>query len=329
METSTLTKKDLPHLQEYNSRIYPEKKIPAKDYLNFWLSRNDDAFNHFIVIKDDNGEIHGQVFSTEMAYYLRGKLTQSVWGFDLIVDENLRKDNWGLDLLLKYMELFPNSCATGIGPVALPIHKKMGSKMLGEIRKYVGIVNPLYLFSSPFRGNIKMEKFPLTVTVHGKTFRKLSRNEMPDVIKPYNDELFEIARDKEFLQWRYFNDLHSYAFYKDEHTNNFFVLRTTVQKHITVMILVDFRCNMSSANDFEEIYLATKKVMSKLHIGMLIAGSSLKVVDDVLEHHGFKSIGRPRPVMGLVKVKEFKEKINRREFLFTTFADSDGETNWV
>ena len=69
--------------------------------------------------------------------------------------------------------------------------------------------------------------------------------------------------------------------------------------------------------------------MSKLHLGMLIVGSSLKVVDYVLERHGFKSVGRPRPVMGLVKVKEYKEIINSREFLFTTFADSDGETNWV
>lgn len=329
MEAKILTKTDLLNLQDYNNKIYPEKKIPAKDYLNFWLGRNDDAFNHCIIIKDDNGEIHGQVLSTEMSYFLFGKLVKSVWGFDLIVDENLRKENWGIDLLLKYMEMFPNSCATGIGPMALPIHKKMGSKMLGEIRKYVGVTNPLYMLFSPFRGNIKAENFPSSISTNGKIFRKLSRDEMPSLTKPYNDDLFEIARDKDFLQWRYFNDLHSYAFYKDKKSNDFFVVRTTILKHITVMLLVDFRCNMSDVNAFEDIYLATKKVMSKLHIGMLVAGSSLKVVDDVLERHGFKSVGRPRPVMGLVKVKEYKEIINSREFLFTTFADSDGETNWV
>lgn len=329
MEARILTKTDLQHLQDYNNKIYPDKKIPAEDYLNFWLSRNDDAYNHCIVIVDDKGEIHGQVFSTEMSYHLCGKLIKSVWGFDLIVDESLRKENWGIDLLLKYIEMFPNSCATGIGPMALPIHKKMGSRMLGEIRKYVGLSNPLCMLSSFLRGNIKAEKFPSTVTANGKVFCKLSRDEMPNLTKPYNDDLFEIARDKNFLQWRYFNDLHSYAFYKDRQSNDYFVVRTTILKHLTVMLLVDFRCDMSNVGAFEDIYLATKKVMRILHIGMLIVGSSLKVVDDVLENHGFKSVGRPRPVMGLVKVKEYKEIINSREFLFTTFADSDGETNWV
>ena len=329
MEVKLLIKSDLPQLQDFNNRIYPDKLIPSDRYLNFWLQRNDDAYNHCIVIKDEEGRIYDEVFSTEMSYFLKGDLIKSVWGFDLIVEEQLRKDNWGIDLLLKYIDMYPNACATGIGPQALPIHKKLGSKPLGEIRKYVEIVNPLSMFTSLFRGNVKAEKFPASVSVNGKTFRKLSREEMPELTKPYNDNLFEIARNKEFLQWRYFNDLHSYAFYRDEQSDDFFVVRTTIQKYITVMLLVDYRCDMSDAKAFENIYQAAKKVMSKLHIGMLIAGSSLKVVDDVLENHGCKSVGRPRPVMGMVIVKEFKERIENREFLLTTFADSDGETNWI
>lgn len=329
MEVCTLTREDFDELVKFNTRIYPNKKIPAKEYLNFWLGRNEDAYNHCIIIRDDDGKIYGQVFSTEMSYYLKGERIKSVWGFDLIVDESLRKDNWGIDLLLKYIDMYPNACATGIGPQALPIHKKLGSKPLGEIRKYVGFANPLCMITSPFRCNIKAEKFPSSVTVNGRTFRKLSRDEMPNLTKPFNDNFFEIARDKEFLQWRYFNDLHSYAFYKEEHSDDYFVLRTTIQKHITVMLLVDYRCDMSDSNAFENIYQAAKKVMSILNIGMLIGGSSLRVVDDALEAHGFKSVGRPRPVMGMVRVKEFKDRIENREFLLTTFADSDGETNWI
>lgn len=329
MEAKTLTKADLQYLQDYNTKIYPDKVIPAKDYLHFWLSRNERALDQCLILREDDGSVHGQILASEMSYYYKQDRIDTVWLFDLIVDEELRQGGWGIDILLACMDKHPRSCSTGSGPTALPIHLKMGNKMLGEIRKYVGFANPLSMLTSPFRGNIKAEKYPSSVTTNGKTFRKLSREEMPDLTKPYNDNLFEITRDKEFLQWRYFNDLHSYAFYKDEQSDDYFVLRTTIQKHITVMLLVDYRCDMSDCKAFETIYQATKKVMSKLHIGMLIVGSSLNVVDEVLENHGFKSVGRPRPVIGFVKVKDRNADIETRNFLLTTFADSDGETNWL
>ena len=329
MEAQILTKADLQQLQDYNTKIYPDKVIPAKDYLDFWLNRNERALDQCLILREVDGSIHGQVLASEMSYFYKQDRIDTVWLFDLIVDEELRQGGWGIDVLLACMDKHPRSCSTGSGPTALPIHLKMGNKMLGEIRKYVGLANPLCMITSPFRGNIRTEKFPSSVTTNGKTFRKLSREEMPDLTKPYNDNHFEIARDKEFLQWRYFNDLHSYAFYKDEQSDDYFVVRTTIQKHITVMLLVDYRCNMSDDDSFETIYQAAKLVMGKLHIGIMIVGSSLKVVDNVLENHGFKSVGRPRPVIGFVKVKDRKADIEARNFLLSTFADSDGETNWI
>lgn len=329
MEVRVLRKEDLLELQDFNNRIFPNKQISVDKYLNFWLGRNDESYNHCIVIKDEEGKIYGQVFSTEMSYYLNGTSVNSVWGFDLIVDQHLRKDNWGIDLLLKYIEMYPNACATGIGPQALPLQKAIGSKLLGEIRKYVGIVNPLLFVSSFFRGNIHNNKYPTDIKVNGKSYHKILREDLPKLSKPYNANLLEIARDKEFLQWRYFNDLHSYAFYKCEQSDDYFVVRTTILKHITVMLLVDYRCDMSNSDAMEDIYMAVKKIMQKLHIGMLIAGSTLDVVDKTLESHGCKSIGRPRPVMGIVRTKDFMKRIENRDFLFTTLADSDGETNWI
>lgn len=329
MEVKILTKADLQQLQNYNRKIYPEKVISANCYLDFWLSRNERAVDQCLVLLDDSGAVHGQVLASEMSYYYKRERIDTVWLFDLIVDEDLRKDGWGVDVLLACMERHPRSCSTGSGPTALPIHLKMGNKILGEIRKYVGLANPLYMLTSLFRGNIESERFPLSVTVTSKTYRKLSRDEMPNLTKPYNDNIFEIARDREFLRWRYFNDLHSYAFYKDENSDDYFVVRTTILRHITVMLLVDYRCNMCDGNSFEAIYQASRSVMRKLHIGVQIVGSSLKVVDDILESHGFKSVGRPRPVIGFVNVKDRKADIDTRNFLLTTLADSDGETNWI
>lgn len=329
MKAKTLKKEDIVQLRNYNIRIYPDKVIPPKNYLDFWINRSKRALEQCLILQKENGSIHGQILASEMSYYYKRERTDTVWLFDLIVDEELRKDGWGVDLLLACMEKHPRSCSTGSGPQALPIHLKMGNKMLGEIRKYVGLPYPHCMFTSLFRGIIKSEKFPHSVKVDGKTFCKLSREEMPTLTRPYNDNLFEISRDKDFLQWRYFNDLHSYAFYKDENSDDYFVVRTTVIKHITVMLLVDYRCDMSTSKAFEDIYSAVKKIMSKLHLGIMVSGSTLKVVDSVFESHHARSVGRPRPVIGFVKVKDRKEDIEKRQFSLVTLADSDGETNWI
>lgn len=329
MKVKTLTKKELSEIVLFNERMFPNKKIRAEKIIDFWFNKSPEALDQCLILTDDGKNIHGQIFASEMRYYLAKEVKQSTWLFDLIVEENLRKEGWGVDLLLACMEKHPSSCSTGSGPQALPIHLKMGNKMLGEIRKYVDIVHPLKMLTSPFRGIINAEKFPSSVTTHNKTFRMLSREEMPDLAQPYNDNLFEIVRDKDFLQWRYFNDLHSYAFYKDENSDDYFVVRTTVIKHITVMLLIDYRCDMSTSKAFEDIYSAVKKLMSKLHLGMMVSGSTLKVVDSVFESHHARSVGRPRPVIGFVKVKDRKEDIEKRQFSLVTLADSDGETNWI
>lgn len=329
MEVRSPERKDLKKLEEYNVSMFPEKVIPAKDYLEFWFGEDEGALNECLVLQDEEGEIRGQVLASPMTYFHNQKRVNSVWLFDLIVDEDLRKDGWGVDILCACMEQHPNSCSTGSGPTALPIHLKMGNKMLGEIRKYVGIPYPQYLITSVFRGIINVANYPKDVRVGSKTFRKLTSDRIEDFSQPYNPDLFEIGRDTEFLKWRFFNNLHSYAFYKDEESDDYFVVRTTKIKRVTVMLLVDYRCEMMNRLNFQDIFNAAKKVMKKLHIGIMITGSSLEKVDTILESHRFKSIGRPRPVIGFVKVQDKEEEIAKRNFIFATLADSDGETNWV
>lgn len=329
MEVRTLSTNDLSQLQNFNNTIFPNKLIATSDYLAFWFDRKGHPIEQCLILKEEDGTIHGQILASEMAYYYKQERINTVWLFDLIVDENLRKSGWGVDLLLACMDKHPRSCSTGSGPTALPIHLKMGNKMLGEIRKYVGIVNPFGLFSSFYRGNICAEKFPKSVKAGGRTYKKLSLKELPFLTNPFNESLLEISRDNAFLGWRYFNELHSYALYKEESSDDFFVVRTTILKHVTVMLLVDYRCDMSNTQSFECIYSAVKKIMQKVHVGIMITGSSLDIVDRVLENHKCKSVGRPRPVIGFVNVKERKKDIEERNFLFATLADSDGETNWV
>ena len=316
---------NLEKLYAFNSRVYPYKTIPTKSYIDFFLSKSEGEIGSCIVLESQQEEIVGQIMASSMSYFLDGRKVDSVWLYDLIVDEQLRKSAWGIDLLLYCMEQHPNSCSTGSGPTALPLHLKLGNKMLGEIRKYVKIVNPFYGVTSFRRGIIPIDKFP---QAHD-SYRLIGKEELHDLTEPFNQSLFEVTRDRAFLQWRFFSSLHVYAFYQDAQSDNYFVLRTTVMHGITVMLLVDYRCNADDGIAFENMLAAVIRITKQLHLPIIVCGSTLAVIDQILEKHHFRSFGRPRPVIGFVKCKGRQQDIADRKFCFVTMADSDGETNWI
>lgn len=315
-------------LCDFNARSFPEKNIESKRYLDFWLSKQDAQISDWLIMKEDDETIHGQILASPMSYYLKGKRNDSVWLFDLIVDEELRKSAWGVDMLLQCMEEHPASCSTGSGPTALPLHLKLGNKILGEIRKYVGLVNPLYLLTAYHRGEVPTEKFPQEITVGESRYSKITKEKLPSLDTPFNEDLFEIGRDKNFLGWRFFGNLFRYAFYLAEDGKSYFVVRCILLKGFRVLELVDYRCEAMEA-EFEKIVKAVHKVAKAVYLPVVVCGSTLASFDTVLERHHYRSMGRPRPVIGFVKCKDRKEDIAQRNFCFVTLADSDGETNWI
>lgn len=329
MEIRKAKTSDIENLFEFNARIYPNKKIDSRKLINFWISKSQQATNDIVLFFDDNGKIVGQVINSSMAYYYQNERIDTVWGFDLIIEKKYRKDTWGIDLILKNIEAHPQLMATGSGPLAKSINLKLGMRDLGDIRKYVGIINPFWIFNIFGKKTIPTNKFPTNIKVRNNCFVLLDKSQLPSLNSPFNENLLEIARDKEYMQWRFFNDLHEYAVYKNVDSENYFVLRTTIIKHIKVMLLVDYRCDAYSSEQFESILYAAKLITSKLHLPILITGSTLNTFDKVLEQHHFKSIGRPRPVLGYIKCKDRKEDIENRNFVFVTLTDSDGETNWI
>ncbi len=319
---------DIVSLIEFNNRIYPEKAIDSKSNIEFWLSKDDAAIDDWLILKEDNGGIHGQILASPMFYYLKGKRTDTVWLFDLIVDEELRKSAWGVDMLLQCMETHPTSCSTGSGPTALPLHLKLGNKMLGEIRKYVGVVNPFYLLTAYHRKEVAIEKFPQEIVIGKSQYWKITKEELPSFDAPFNEGLFEIGRDKDFLEWRFFGNLFRYAFYLADDGKSYFVVRSIQLKGFRVLELVDYRCE-ATESEFEKILKAAHKAAKSVHLPVVVCGSTLASFDAVLEHHHYRSMGRPRPVIGFVKCKDRKQDIAQRNFCFVTLADSDGETNWI
>lgn len=328
MEVREARPSDLKELSDFILRMFPERGIHGCQILNFWIAKSKDAIQDILLLLNDDNNIVGQVFTSPMTFYYKGSKMPSEWGFDLIVEEKYRKKSWGLDLMMANIERHPNMFATGSGPMALSINLKIGMKSLGEIRKYLGMGNPLWMLSSIGRGVVSVDKFPALVKSGNNSFVRVGKDELLSIKQPYNSQLLEISREKEFIQWRFFNDLHDYVVYKDECSDSFFVLRTIVQRHITAMVLVDYRCNASDGSAFETILKAARHITSKLRLSVLITGSSLHEFDAVLEHHGYKSMGRPRPILGFLKCKDRREDIERRDFCFVTLADSDGEIYW-
>lgn len=329
MEIRTATIEDYHALCEYNKFAYPDKvNVDIDKYIDFWFSKGDDEPSKTLIVINDDGRIVGQVFSSSMSFFYDGKKSDTVWGFDLMIDKDYRKLTWGVDLMLAERKLHKCAFSTGSNDNALALNKKLGCSDLGRIRKYVGLVSPLNLLASVFRQSVELSEYPSSVSSNGVIFRKIDYTDFPSIDSPFNNGLLEISRERAFLQWRYHNNLHEYAFYKADGLSDYFVVRTIVKRHITAMVLVDYRCNMENEEGVASILNAAKKIVRKLHLCVLIVGSSLATCDKVLEKSGFKSIGRPRPIIGWIKVKERQSDIDSRNFIFVTLADSDGETMW-
>jgi hypothetical protein len=325
MKIIDLNKNYLSSLYDFNHRMFPERKN-YKEVLDHYLAYENEGLTNIII--DENDNVVGQNIFYALKYYFYGVMHDSLWGMDLIIEEKLRKDAWGLDLI-QYGLHKSQSFATGSGPVALKINLALGCFLIGEIKKYVKIVNPLLGLTSLFRGNVPSKRFPNDIMVgKGQKFLRISdKYNLFNKATAYNADLLEFARDESFLKWRFFSGLHDYAFYKSQDSDNYFVLRTFVMHHITAMELVDYRCDASSPDEFDAILSASLKITKKLLLPIIVTGSSLAIFDSVLESKGAKVNGRNRPIISTTKeYKPYKQLINERRFTFVTLADSDGET---
>lgn len=316
------TNEDVNQLYEFNHQMYPERKN-YKEIVDFWISKSQDAISD-IVIMEEEGRIQGQQFYSSMSYFYSNQEFESSWAFDLIVDETLRAGSQGFALMWKCKKIHPNNMSSGSNDTSLPINLKIGNKHIGDLKKFVGIGNPFWLLTSFFRGEIKRDKFPIIIN----DFCLLDENSLPNLKVPFNKDLLEISRKNDFLKWRYFSNLHDYAIYKKNHTNDFFVVRTIVKNHITALVLIDYRCNFHNDSSISDIFKAFKNIARKMKLSMLIVGSSLKVVDQECTKAGFKSIGRDRPILGLINCEDAEQKRSNRNFVCVTLADSDGDITW-
>jgi hypothetical protein len=328
MQVKFLDISGINDIYTFNKEVFPHRQ-KSENILDFWFSKNQSEHSLSVILQSDSGEILGQNLHSSMSYFFKKCYYNGEWGFDFIVKEEIRKEGYGIDILAFTLKKKKNPLfAAGSGPMALKLELKMGYSLLGDLKKYVGFINPVYVVASAFRGIIKMKRFPNSVKLEGVTFKRICKENLIDPKEPFNDNLLEFGRDRLFMNWRFFSNLHEYALYILEGEDTYFVLRTISRNYLTCLVLVDYRCDFSKPEGFELILRAVKKTASKLGLGVIITGSSLRVCDAILENNHFRTIGYKRPIISTESFNEDQKRIDAREFILTTLADSDGEILW-
>lgn len=321
---------------DFNLVSFPERGKLNEKLINFRyynpLNQGDFLKDNVIAL-EDNGQIIAQALYHPAAYFFQGKRRVMEWGFDLFVRADKRKDSVGLHLFdfikaNKKKEIF----AAGVGEKALKIEKFYGYHIIGYLKKYYKVVNPLFLVTGLLRRrNIGNDSFPQKL-LGSKRFTKILFKDVWNSQLPYNNDLLEFERDEQFMKWRFYSQNSDYVTYReeasatDDKTPIYFVVRTVKIRNITTLVLVDYRYSCKLADDFDHIIEAAIKLANKLLLPVLVTGSSHFVSDECLEKNNFKTTGRDRPVIcNAEEYKLFNDRIKARNFLFCTFADSDGE----
>lgn len=328
MKIKFIDKNEVDSVYDFNKLVFPVKHSDGK-LLDFWFGKNKNETSISVILKGDSDEILGQALYSSMNYFYKEELSEGEWFYDYIIREDKRRCGYGIDILtfvannkVKYIY------SIGAGPLSLKIHFKMGFRVIGELKKYVGIGNPFFFLTSLFRGVIPLKKYPEKVFVKDSSFYLLGKEELPYLKDSYNKDILEFGRENDYLKWRFFSGFHDYAFYKLGTGSDYFVLRTIIKKKITCLVLVDYRCSFGNKENFSNIIKAIKKIAGKLCLGLIITGSSLKEADSVLEKNHFRAVGRNRPINATQLFQDESEIIAARQFVFVTLADVDGELGW-
>ena len=320
----------------FNTESFPERASLNEQLINFRYFNQlnqGELLSQNVIATDDAGKIIGQALYHPAAYYFQNEKREMEWGFDLFVRQDKRQDSVGLHLFDFIKENKKNPIfATGVGEKALKIEKFYGYHVIGHLKKFYKIVNPFFLLTGILRKkNIKTEQFPDFIKGN-KKFKKITSENLWDCEQAYNDDLLEFERNEHFLKWRFYSANFQYALYKLDNNQAditcpvYFVVRTVKIKRITILVLVDYRFNVNHPEKLSDIIKATHQIAQKLFLPIVVAGSAHKVSDQVLAASQYKITGRDRPIICNKKeYKDFKDNIKNREFLFCTFADSDGE----
>lgn len=310
--------KYLGKIIEFNKRSFPLRKGIEQSFEERFFKNpfNENSILNCSFVSDDDDRILGQFLVMANRFYFGNKTFNGNWGFDFIIDEELRGKKFGKTMAEKVMKC-PNYSVVGISKASEAIHLKNGNIEVGTAQRFIKQTS----FSAIFLSIIQKSK----PTIYLKEFSSedVTVNLITDTkkikaIPNWNTSILEWDRSLEFLKWRFFAAENKYGFYQSEKENFYFVVREVIWKNMKVLLLVDYRYKIEEAHQFQNILKLAHNMAKKMNCAALLNVSSFEKTE--MFKSGFRKFGEPLQIM---TTADFTKK---NPAVLLTFADSDLDT---
>jgi hypothetical protein len=322
---------------EFNKKAYPSRVDNQKRF-EFQILQNpllkDKSDPNVLVVIDEQNDVLGQYMGDIEEYCYKGQVKKCYFGCDYIIDQKCRGKGTGKELAFKTYSTFVPYYAIDPPTVSMHIHTAGGNRKIGDFIKFLWFRNPIKAFTSKFglikdspdNSLISEKKFPDKLDISGYGF-KLVKQFDAYTYKPWNPDVLEIARSKDYLNWRFCNEKYMVYSTDMDKENIYFVIRNTSLKGLKLLLLVDFRIPTGEEEKFKLILKAVKKLAGKYGYDGILTMSSHNVFDKMLKNSLFIKVGKPVVILTNDEMQFPEEKITNREFIFSTIADSDTDYN--
>ena len=340
MKIQALTPELLPRYHAFLKSSYPARPETEARF-KFQILDNprvtEESGLPVLIAQDEEGEIVGQFILNPGAFHFQGDLTPCHYGSDLFMREDKRASGIGAFLTMRGVRDYSPYFAIGLTTRGDQITRPLNTNTLGEMYSFLWIGRPVSTLVHHLRnrrGDVRprprfFEKLPPRIEVKGGEFNHLSSADQVEV-RPLGENLIEFARDPEFIKWRFFSSFRSYPVYlkRDGDAVSYFALRRLRNRGLDLILVVDYRVSPMRQEAALDLIAAVKKIARLNRADGVWMTSTLKVFDQALRQSRFRVVGNPGMIVSTVKTKGFEEAVSRREFVFATLADSDGELNY-
>ncbi len=320
----------------FNTQIYKDR-LTALEQAHYKWSVINEVFNasHFLALDDE--KIVGQIVLLPYKCYYNNQKFDCVFAFDYIVDPAYLNTGVGVKLLAKTLKSHIHF-GMGVSNISRKLHIIMKEKSIGKVHKYLYTKNLLALVFAGIKTYLKWNVRKLPSTLHWpKSFQSHGLIVKVSETAPFqqfvwNNEIIEFGRDKDFVDIRFNKFPNKYVYYQIfnqlEKLRGYFVCRVEIWRGMRVLIISDYRFVIQDEDVLNCILLVAKKLMQINRMDAILFGSSLKWIDETVQKNNFKKVGVPSEILtNLTLDTNWKEKADKRDFIFATPADSDFEFN--
>jgi hypothetical protein len=310
-------------LIQFTKEKYPSRQF-LREYLEYRLDNNPfGSLTRNALIALDDEKVIGHIILIGSKFQINGREVETVWGNDFFVSEEYRKSMVALDLMQFAVKNY-SYLAYGIAPIALKLHSAFKQKLIAHLEYYIFLRPGSIILRALGHRPVKNHEFPEMVSISkGVRFHRVLNGDFRINDYLQNTDVVEPIRSKAFLNWRFFFLENRYFVYcNDENKDTYFVVRPVYYKGLNMLLLVDYRFDLTKKSDFLNILKGCRRLLKQIKFDGLITSSSLDMVSQMLKRRLFYNF-RKSEIMSIIS--DLFPKNGETKKILVTLADSDGE----